>query len=162
MCCHLLWKQWRSLLGCCLGCPFAPVGKASALTCGSFIPKMCETTLSKAHKMQAHIWRHLRWCWSASSRDYFPSCCFWMTGGRSPPPLRAGRVMKDINKWKVLLQGLAGNLPLEACESSLLTKCSTSQGEVSRTGGCWGTLYLEIMRRTRARLESWKVTDKNN
>ena len=151
MCCHLLWKQWKSLLGFCLSrspALFALVGKASALTCGSVIPKMGETTLSMKQKMQAHVWRHLRQRWSAISRDHFPSHCSWMTKGRSPPPLRAGRVTKDIDKWKVLLQGLAGNLPLEDCESSLLTKCPTSQGKLSKTGGCQGTLCLEITRGT--------------
>lgn len=55
--------------------PFMIVGKSSALTCGSLNPKMCETTLSVREKMQAHIWRHLQWHWSAISRDYFLSCC---------------------------------------------------------------------------------------
>lgn len=46
--------------------------------------------------------------------------------------------MKDIDKWKVPLQGLAGNLPLEDCESSLLMKCPTSQGKLSTTRGLLG------------------------
>jgi len=85
-----------------------------------------------------------------------------MTKGRSPPPLTTGRVMKDIDKQKVLLQELAGSLPLEECESSLLTKCPTSQEKRSKTGGCQGTPCPEIMRRTCTCSESWKVTDKNN
>lgn len=60
--------------------PFTLVGKASALTCGSLIPKMCEPTSSVTQKMQVHIWRHHRQCWSAK-REHFPSHCSWMTRG---------------------------------------------------------------------------------
>lgn len=165
MYCHLLWKHRKSLLGFCLSkspAPFALVGKASALICGSVIPKMCETTLSVKQGMQAHIWRHLRRCWSATSRAHFPSRRSWMTRRRSSPPLRAGRVMKNFDKWKVLLQGFTENLPLEDCEFWFLAKCPTSQEKLSQTEGCWGTLWLEIMRRTCTCSESWKVAEKNN
>lgn len=150
----------RALCKSCV--PSMIVGKASALACGSLNPKMCETTLSVREKMQAPIWRCLWWRWSAISRDHFPSCCPWITRERSSPPLRAGRVMKDVDKWKVLLQWLAGNLSFEDCEPSLLTKCPSSLGKLSKTGGYQGMLLLEIIRWTCACSESWNMTVKNN
>lgn len=164
MCCHLLWKQWKSLLGFCLSknpAPFTLVGKASALTCGSLIPKVCETTLSMKQKMQAHVWRHLRQCWSAISRDHFPSCCSWMTRGRSPPPLRAGRVMKDIWQAESASPGVSWKSSSWRLWVFTLDKMATSQGKLSKTGGCWRTMCPEITR-TWVCSESWNVTDKNN
>lgn len=100
--------QAVSLLGFCLSkspAPFTLVGKASALTCGSLIPKMCETTLSMKQKMQAHIWRHLRRRWSGISRDRFPSQCAWMISALGWQGGDHRHLSKLGRWWKTLTSG---------------------------------------------------------
>lgn len=58
MCHHLLWKQWKSLLGFCLSkspALFALVRKASALTCGSLIPKMWDNIVNETENAGARL-----------------------------------------------------------------------------------------------------------
>lgn len=163
MCCHLLWKQWKSLLGFCLRVlPLSPWWERPlpwlvVLSSPKCVRQHCQWN----RKMQAHVWRHLRQCWSAISWDHFPSCCSWMTRGRSPPPLRAGRVMKDIWQAESASPGVSWKSSSWRLWVFTLDKMATSQGKLSKTGGCWRTMCPEITR-TWVCSESWKVTDKNN
>lgn len=140
MCCHLLWKQWKSLLGFCLRVlPLSPWWERP-------LPWLVVLSSPKCVRQHCQWNRKCRRTFGGISDSagvqshettFLLAALGWL-GGDHHPLLELGGWWKTFDKRKVLLQGLAGNLPLEDCESSLLTKWLPARGSSAKLGAAGG------------------------